>query len=145
MSAIPLELITLLGSSIIAGIMQLWSKSIEARKLERTYYLQALNAKANVIHEARRYENRGFQWTRRIIALTTVFFVIAFPKLVAVYYPLTEVHIGYTEATRHFLFLFGGHERMRWEAMNGLVITSLDTHLLSAIIGLYFGGSLTKN
>ncbi len=26
----------------------------------------------------------------------------------------------------------------------GLVITPLDTHLMSAIVGLYFGGSLVK-
>jgi len=27
---------------------------------------------------------------------------------------------------------------------NGVVITPLDTHLMSAIVGLYFGGSLVK-
>jgi hypothetical protein len=26
----------------------------------------------------------------------------------------------------------------------GIVITPLDTHLMSAIVGLYFGGSLVK-
>jgi len=28
--------------------------------------------------------------------------------------------------------------------MTGMVITPLDTHLVSAIVGLYFGGSLVK-
>ncbi len=36
---------------------------------------------------------------------------------------------------------------MKWITLssNSLVITPLDTNLVSAIIGLYFGGSLVKN
>jgi hypothetical protein len=30
------------------------------------------------------------------------------------------------------------------KTFNGLIITPLDTHLMSAIVGLYFGGSLVK-
>ena len=46
---------------------------------------------------------------------------------------------------RHFhLARFHEKETMRWVAFNGLVITPLDTNLVSAIIGMYFGGSLVK-
>ena len=124
--------------------MSLAANMAKARQAERTYVLQALNAKAKIVSEARRYENRGFAWTRRLIALTAVFFVIAFPKLVAVFMPGVAVHVGYTEA-QSFLFFFTSEEsRTVWKEMKGLVITPLDTHLLSAIIGLYFGGSLVK-
>ena len=37
-----------------------------------------------------------------------------------------------------------GRDIVQWKEMVGLVITPLDTHLMSAIIGLYFGGSLVK-
>ena len=39
-----------------------------------------------------------------------------------------------------------GKDVMQWVPMahKGIVITPLDTHLMSAIIGLYFGGSLVK-
>ena len=30
------------------------------------------------------------------------------------------------------------------KAFAGVIITPLDTHLMSAIVGLYFGGSLVK-
>ena len=33
---------------------------------------------------------------------------------------------------------------MRWVEFYGLVITPLDTNLVAAIIGMYFGGSLVK-
>ncbi len=138
-----MELVTLLGSSFLGGAMKIWSKTNESRRLERTYVLQALNAKADIIGKARRYENRGFQWTRRTIALMAVFFVIAFPKMVAVFMPETAVFFGYAEMTRGFWFFGSEGEKIVWEQMHGLVITPLDKHLLAAIVGLYFGGSLT--
>jgi len=141
---VPLELVTLLGSSFLGGAMKIWSKTNESRRLERTYVLQALNAKADIIGQARRYENRGFQWTRRTIALMAVFFIIAFPKLVAVFMPETTVFFGYSEMTRGFWFFGTEGDKIVWEQMRGLVITPLDTHLLAAIVGLYFGGSLTN-
>jgi hypothetical protein len=34
---------------------------------------------------------------------------------------------------------------VEWKQLKGLVITPLDTHLVSAIVGLYFGASIVKN
>lgn len=144
MPFIPPELVTLLGSSVLGGIMQIGSRTLEARRRERLFTLQALNAKAQIISEARRYENRGFAWTRRLISLVAVFFVVAFPKIVAVFFPGVDVHVGYSELKDGFLFFTSEKPVVHWVAMRGLVITPLDTHLLSAIIGLYFGGSLTR-
>ena len=95
------------------------------------------------IDKARRYENKGFQWTRRIIALTAVFFIIAYPKLVPVFFD-TSVFLTWTEFSRGFLFLVEKKEIVMDKEFFGVVITPLDTHLMSAIIGLYFGGSLVK-
>jgi hypothetical protein len=43
------------------------------------------------------------------------------------------------------LFFTEGKELIKWQSLKGLVITPLDTHLLSAIVGLYFGASMVKN
>jgi hypothetical protein len=43
-----------------------------------------------------------------------------------------------------FLFFKEGREVFEWITFQGLVITQLDTNLVSAIIGMYFGGSLAK-
>ena len=95
------------------------------------------------IEKARTYENKGFQWTRRIIALTAVFMVIAYPKLVPIFYDI-PVYLTWTEFTRGFLFLIEQKEILMDRSFAGVVITPLDTHLMSAIVGLYFGGSLVK-
>jgi len=42
------------------------------------------------------------------------------------------------------LFLIEKKEILMDRAFAGVVITPLDTHLMSSIVGLYFGGSLVK-
>ena len=41
-------------------------------------------------------------------------------------------------------WLWGGIPYGRRSGFTSLIITPLDTHLMSAIVGLYFGGSLVK-
>ncbi len=145
MGGIPLELITMLGSGLMGGVMTLWSQSMKAKQEAFQRAIDGLAAQSKATDMARRYENRGFQITRRIIALTAVGAIVVWPKIVAVFWPEILVTIGYTQWTPGFLFLTEGVETIHWEAVQGLVITPLDTHLLSAIIGLYFGASMVKN
>ena len=109
----------MLGSTVLGGVMTIWSQSIKAKQAEQKMLLARADKQAAIFKEAREYENTGFQWTRRIIALTAI--------------------------KPGFLFL-EGKEVMKWVPMahRGIVITPLDTNLVSAIIGLYFGGSLVK-
>ena len=129
MGGLPVEMITMLGSSLLGGFMSLWAQSIKAKQAE--------------IDKARRYENTGFQWTRRIIALSAVFAIIIWPKVVPVFFD-TSVWLTWTEFTRGFWFLIEKKEMVMDREFFGVVITPLDTHLMSAIVGLYFGGSLVK-
>ena len=105
--------------------------------------LERANFQMKSVESARTYENKGFQFTRRIIALTAVFFIIAWPKLVPVLFD-TPVILTWTEFTQGFLFLIEKKEVLMDKSFLGLVITPLDTHLMSAIVGLYFGGSIVK-
>ena len=105
--------------------------------------MAAMTKDAEGIDKARRYENPHFQWTRRLIALGAIGAIIEWPKIVAVFYPDIAVTVGWTQFNPGF-FIFEGKEMVKWEQMTGLVITPLDTHLVSAIVGLYFGGALVK-
>lgn len=144
MGGLPLELITMLGSGLLSGVMTLWGQSQKAKQDAFQRAIDGLSAQSKATDLARRYENKGFQVTRRIIALSAVFAVIVWPKVVAVFWPEVPVVVGYTEWNPGFLF-FEGSEETTWQAVKGLVLTPLDTHLLSAIVGLYFGASMVKN
>ena len=140
----PTELVTLLGSSLFGGVMKLVATSQENKRQERLLSIQAMNEKFKHVEAARQFSNSGFQWTRRAIALIAVFFIVAFPKIVAVWMPGTPVHVAFTQISEGFWFFSSDTEETQWITLSGLVMTPLDTHLLSAIIGLYFGGSLAN-
>jgi len=138
-------MITMLGSTVLGGVMSIWSQSIKAKQAEQKMLIQRAEVQTEAFKEAREYENVGFQWTRRIIALTAVFAIVVLPKILPLVTPDAHVIVGYTEFKPGFLF-FEGKDVMKWVPMahKGIVITPLDTNLVSAIIGLYFGGSLVK-
>ena len=143
--AVPFELVTMLGSGLMSGLMTLWSQSQKAKQAALDRAITGLAAQSEATDLARKYENKGFQVTRRIIALSAVFAVIVWPKIVPVLFPDVPVVVGYTQWNPGFLFFTEGAESVTWQHMKGLVLTPLDTHLLSAIIGLYFGASMVKN
>ena len=145
MFGLPVEMITMLGSSVLGGVMTVWGQSIKAKQAEQKMLLARGKFQMEEIDKARRYENSGFQWTRRIIALTAVFGIVLLPKLMPIFQPDVSVIVGYLEFKPSFLFL-PEKEIMKWVTLssNSLVITPLDTNLVAAIIGLYFGGSLVK-
>ena len=144
MMGIPLELVTMLGSSLMGGVMTLRGQSAKAKQDSFQRAIEGLSAQSKATDLARRYENKGFQVTRRVIALSAIGAVIVWPKVVAVFWPEIGVTVGYTSWSPGFLF-FEGSEEVKWQAVKGLVLTPLDTHLVSAIIGLYFGASIVKN
>ena len=142
---IPFEMITMLGSTVLGGVMSIWSQSIKAKQAEQKMLLQRAEVQTAAFKEAREYENVGFQWTRRIIAVTAIFAIVVLPKILPLIDPQAQVIVGYLEFKPGFLF-FEGKEVMQWIPMaaRGIVITPLDTNLVAAITGLYFGGSLVK-
>ena len=143
LGGLPVEMVTMLGSSLLGGVMSIWGQSIKAKQDQQKMLLDRAETQMKFVDKARSYDNKGFQWTRRIIALTAVFFIIAWPKLAPVFFD-TSVYLTWTEFSRGFLFLVEQKEITMDKEFFGVVITPLDTHLMSAIIGLYFGGSLVK-
>ena len=138
-------MITMLGSTVLGGVMSIWSQSIKAKQAEQKMLLARADVQQKGFKEAREYGNEGFQWTRRIIALPAVFAIVLLPKLMPIFQPDVSVIVGYLEFKPSFFFL-PEKEIMKWVTLssNSVVITPLDTNLVAAIIGLYFGGSLVK-
>ena len=148
MFGLPLELITMLGSTVLGGVMSVWGQSIKAKEAQQKMLMEraSFNAKQVAMARDAGKNDKHFAWTRRLIALSSVFAIIVLPKLVAVFYLEVSVIVGYTEIQAGFLdFIFGpGEEMVKWKYAEGFVITPLDTHIVSAIVGLYFGAGFTK-
>ena len=143
LGGLPVEMITMLGSSLLGGFMSIWGQSIKAKQDEQKLLLARADNQMKHIDKARAFTDKGFTFTRRIIALSAVGAIIVWPKIVPVFFD-TSVWLTWTEFSRGFLFLVEKKEVVMDKEFFGVVITPLDTHLMSAIIGLYFGGSLVK-
>lgn len=144
---IPTELITMLAGGVFSAVTALWSQS-QKQRIERDQLLMQRDAALiESVRVAREYGavNKKFEWTRRTIAIAAVFAVIILPKLAAIFCPDLPIFVGYTQLTGGFLFFTDPHDTTKWKALSGLVVTPLDTHLVAAIIGMYFGGSVVKN
>ena len=142
----PFEIITMLGSTILGGVMSVWAESRKAKAEQQKLLITRgeFDMKERQQSLDHGLKDKGFAWTRRIIALSSIFAIVILPKLVAVYYPDITVTVGYTQWNPGFWFIKEGREIFEWITFQGLVITQLDTNLVSAIIGMYFGGSLVK-
>lgn len=140
----PFEIITMLGSTVLSSLLSIWSQSRKAKADEQKLLITRGEFQMKAIEAARNNPDKGFAWTRRIIALTAIFSIVLLPKLVAVFSPEVDVTVGYTNWQPGFWFFKEGKEVFEWITFQGLVITQLDTNLVSAIIGMYFGGSLVK-
>lgn len=140
----PLEIITLLGSTMIAGLLKLWSMSAKAKAEQQKALIERVTVRNKAVSEARKVESKPLVFTRRIIALSAIFAVIVFPLTVAPFFGLEVTH-GWTEWQSGFLFFTDGKDVLEWKTATGLVITPLHTHLVSAISGMYFGSSMVEN
>ena len=142
----PFEIITMLGSTLLSSVLSIWSQSRKAKEDQQKLLITRgefeMKAKKQSLDHG--LKDKGFAWTRRIIALVSVFAIVVLPKMVAVFYPDVDVTVGYTNWRPGFWFFKEGREVFEWITFKGLVITQLDTNLVSAIIGMYFGGSLVS-
>lgn len=147
MGGIPLELLTMLASGVFSAVMSLWSQSIKAKAAAHEQMIDGLKVRASITDTAREFgrKNPKFEFTRRCIALMATFSIIVLPKIAAVLFPHVPITVGYTEFHPGFLFLTEGHDTITWRTVTGFALTPLDTHVMAAIIGLYFGASTVRN
>ena len=146
MVGFPFEIITMLGSTLLSSLLSIWSQSRKAKEEQQKLLITRgefeMKAKQQSLDHG--LKDKGFAWTRRIIALVSVFAIVVLPKMVAVFYPDVYVTVGYTNWNPGFWFFREGRDVFEWITFQGLVITQLDTNLVSGIIGMYFAGRLLK-
>lgn len=142
---IPMELLSMLASTVLGGVLSIMSQKAKDRAEEQKMLMQRAEFQAQQFHKAREVTDAFTKNTRRWIALMCVLAIIVLPKLAPFIDPNMPVYVGYVETVQQGFWLFSSDVDMtQWKPLNGLVITPLDTHVVSSIIGLYFGGSLVR-
>jgi len=143
----PFEIITMLGSTLLSSLLSIWSQSRKAKEEQQKLLItrgEFEMKSQTTIFGSRLTRQRFCVDTLELLSLTAIFAIVLLPKLVAVFAPNVDVTVGFTNWNPGFWFFRDGREVFEWITFQGLVITQLDTNLVSAIIGMYFGGSLVK-
>ena len=141
----PIELISMLVSTILGGILSIMAQKSKDRADEQKMLMQRAEFQSQQFDKAREVSDPFTKNTRRVIAILCVLAIIVLPKLAPFIDPLMPIYVGYTETIQQGWWIFATDMDMtQWKPMTGLVITPLDTHVVLSIIGLYFGGSLVR-
>ena len=142
---IPMELVSMGASTILGGVLGIMAQKAKDKADEQKNLMARAGFVAEQADKARDVTDSFTKSTRRYIALMCVFAILVLPKLVFLIAPETPIYVGYTEAAMEGFWIFSySVDVTEWKPMTGLVITPLDTHVVSSIIGLYFGGSLVR-
>ena len=142
---IPMELLSILASTVLGGVLSIMSQRAKDKANEQKMLLQRASFQSEQFDKAREVQDPFTKNTRRWIALLCVVAIIVLPKLAPFIDPTMPIFVGYVETVAQGFWIFGSDTDMtQWKPLSGLVITPLDTHVVSSIIGLYFGGSLVR-
>ena len=81
MVGFPFEIITMLGSTLLSSLLSIWSQSRKAKADEQQLLITRGEFQLKAIEAARNVQDKGFTFTRRLIAITSIFAIIVLPKL----------------------------------------------------------------
>jgi hypothetical protein len=142
---IPFEIITMLGSSLLTGVLSIWSQKSKDNADQQRYLMQRAEVERASVDDARKDNNQYQSTTRRWMALLSVIFIICLPKIAVFLDPSVQVHLMYLEQVKEGWWIFGSIEEVTtFQGISGIVITTADTHFLAAISGFYFGSAATR-
>ena len=141
----PIELISMLVSTVLGGVLSIMAQKSKDKADEQKMLMQRADFDAKQKDKARAVDDPFTKNTRRWIALICVVAILVLPKLAPFINPDMPIYVGYTESVMQGWWIFASSTDItQWKPMTGLVITPLDTHVVSSIVGLYFGASLVR-
>lgn len=138
---LPIELATMLGSSLFSGIMTMWAQKA---KDEADFRMHALKSReqqySNQIEQMK--VDKGFSFTRRALA-----FIIVIGAMLAIFLPSLLEIPTVVELTSSSEGLFGlfTDTNTTYTTIDGFVTPEWIKHAMLSIVGLYFGNAMVKN
>ncbi len=139
-----MELISMLGSTVLGGVMSIMAQKGQAEAERQKMLMARANFAARQTDKARAVSDPHTKHTRRWIALMCVFSIIVIPIVAPIFTDVTVAYQIITEMESGWWIFGSSYETSVWKEGNTIFITSLQSHTIFSIIGLYFGGSLTR-
>tara|TARA_R100000808_G_scaffold7917_1_gene22717 strand:+ start:8893 stop:9318 length:426 start_codon:yes stop_codon:yes gene_type:complete len=138
-------LTTLLGGSILGFVTTLLGQFAKSKAKQQEMMLQAMNQRAKIVNQARQHgmKDKGFAWTRRVIALTCVITIVCVPFAA----PFLGIPILVSEEVQggfSIPFIWESTKEVVWTEVEGIPLAPMYLHTLAAIVSFYFGSSAAR-
>jgi len=142
MFGIPLEVVTMLGSTVGGAVMRIWSQSNADKAEQWKMALEAGRENELSRSAAREWSTPHANWTRKFLVVSFMamaMFLILAPLLGQT----SQVPVISTEGFK-ILFLDFTHEVTEYIELEGVVTPEWLSHAIMAVVGLYFGSSISS-
>lgn len=136
MFGIPLEVLSMGGSTILGGVMKMMGQAQADKAEQQKMMLERHQAAEASIDAARKYQNPNAAWIRRFIVvmlLSFVAFILVAPVVMNV---PTNVPVEVTEG-----WLFWQETVTKYVKLDGMVVPEWLKFAILDIIAFYFGTS----
>jgi len=142
MFGIPMEVVTMLGSTVGGAVMRIWSQSNADKAEQWRMALEAGRENELSRSAAREWSTPHANWTRKFLVVS--FMAMAMFIIVApLFGQSTQVPIISTEGFK-LLFLDFTQEITEYVQLEGIVTPEWLSHAIMAVVGLYFGSSISS-
>lgn len=143
MFGLPIEAISMLGSTVLGGLMKLWGNNRADIADERKYQGKTAEQIEAMTQNARAYQTPNAAWVRRFIVIMVLFLGAAIVLLAPLTGQVTNVPIEVTEGFK-FLFLDFTNTVTKYVQLEGYVTPEWLPVAIMNIIGFYFGSAAMR-
>jgi len=138
MFGIPLEVISMLASTMLGGYMKMKADAREDEHARNMMTLKLLNFEEKATKGARALQTKSAKWARKFIVVTLMAlaaFILIAPVL---WVTPTNVLSEVTHGFKVWLFDFTWTS-MEWKELTGIVTPEWLPYAIMNVIGFYFG------
>ena len=143
MFGLPLEVITMLVSTMGGAFMKMWSQSSADKAEQQKALINRFSESEKSVESARAVSNPNANWIRRFLVISFMAmagFILLAP---AIFDIRTQVPIISTEGFK-LLFLDFTKDIVNYVELEGVVTPDWLGHAILSVVGMYFGSTITS-
>ena len=143
MFGLPMEVITMLGSTLGGAVMKMWSQSNADKAEQYNRLIGNFKEEEGSKASARAFQTPNANWIRRFLVISFMAMAGYILLAPALFNTVTQVPVISTEGFK-LLFLDFTKEIVNYVELEGIVTPEWLSHAIMAVVGLYFGSSITS-
>jgi uncharacterized membrane protein YfcA len=137
---LPLEAVTMMGSTVLGGVMKMWGQAQQDKQEQFKMAIQRNDQIEKGVENARAMQNPNAAWVRRFIVVTAMLGGLGIVFLAPILGHSTFVPVEVTEGFK-FLFLDFTTTVTEYKELYGFVTPEWLPFAISNVVGFYFGSA----